>query len=326
MRIRCGGKVQKHYFLGGQAKRLHWWGVIVPLNNASDVLTLPSPAKVNLMLSVHGRRKDGFHALTSLVVALDFGDMLTIRAGASADVLRCSDPAVPLGPENLILKAAAVFRARLGGEAYFEFDLDKRIPMGAGLGGGSGNAAVALRGMNTLLGTPFTDDVLCVLAAEIGSDCPFFVEAKPALMRGRGEIIEPLDDALAAGLRGARLVLFRPEYGVETGWAYGRLAAGAPDSYESEHTALARLERFYQTGSCGELLYNSFEAPVGAKYVAISTLLAQLRAAGVDCLMSGSGSCCFALLQEGGVSAEQIGQIVRDAWGEGGFWVETSIS
>jgi 4-diphosphocytidyl-2-C-methyl-D-erythritol kinase len=299
--------------------------VPVPFNHASDVLTLASPAKVNLMLSVHGRRADGFHALTSLVVALDFGDVLTMRAGASADVLRCSDPAVPLGPENLILKAAAAFRARLGCDTYFEFDLEKRIPMGAGLGGGSGNAAVAVRGMNTLLGAPLSDAELSALAAEIGSDCPFFIAAKPALMRGRGEVIEPLDDALAAGLRGTRLVLFRPEYGVETGWAYGRLAAGAPASYEREPTALARLDRFYQTERCAELLFNSFEAPVGAKYVGIAALLAQLRAAGVDCLLSGSGSCCFALLQPGGVSTEQIVQIVRDAWGAGVFWVETSI-
>jgi 4-diphosphocytidyl-2-C-methyl-D-erythritol kinase len=277
------------------------------------------------MLSVHGRREDGFHALTSLVVALNFGDELTIRSGATADVLRCSDPAVPLGPENLILKAAAVFRERLGREVYFEFDLDKRIPMGAGLGGGSGNAAVALRGMNELLGAPFTNDVLCEMAAEIGSDCPFFIEAKPALMRGRGEMIEPLDDALAARLRGTRLVLFRPGFGVETGWAYGRLAAGAPGSYESERAAMARLERFNEAGTLADVLYNSFEAPVGAKYLAISTLLEQLRGTGVDCLMSGSGSCCFALLEKGGVSTGQIEQIVRDAWGEAVFWVETSI-
>jgi 4-diphosphocytidyl-2-C-methyl-D-erythritol kinase len=299
--------------------------VTVPLNNVSDVLTLASPAKVNLMLSVHGRREDGFHALTSLVVALDFGDVLTIRMGGSADVLRCSDPAVPLGAENLILKAAAAFRGRLGRDCHFEFDLDKRIPMGAGLGGGSSNAAVALRGMNALLRAPFNDEELCALAAEIGSDCPFFIAAKASLMRGRGEVIEPLDAAQAERLRGARLVLFRPEYGIETGWAYGRLAAGAPASYESERAALARLQRFDDSGCFGELLFNSFEAPVGGKYLSIATLLEQLRTAGVDCLMSGSGSCCFALLPVGGVSVEQVGQIVREAWGERVFWVETSI-
>ena len=276
------------------------------------------------MLSVHGRRADGFHALTSLVVALEFGDTLTIRAGGSADVLRCSDPAVPLGPENLVMKAAAAFRARLGRAVHFEFDLDKRIPMGAGLGGGSGNAAVALRGMNQLVGEPFTNAVLFELAAELGSDCPFFIEGKPAWMRGRGEVIEPLEAGLAEQLRGTRLVLFRPDFGVETAAAYSRLVAGAPDSYESEAAGVARMARFIETGVLADVLYNSFEAPVGEKYLAISTLLARLRASGVDCLMSGSGSCCFALLQEGASSAN-IEEIVRDAWGEAVFWVETSI-
>ncbi len=277
------------------------------------------------MLSVHGRRGDGFHALTSLVVALEFGDTLTIRPSDSVDVLRCSDAAVPLGPENLVLKAAAALRARLGREVFFEFDLDKRIPMGAGLGGGSGNAAVALRGMNQLLGEPFTNEVLCEIAAELGSDCPFFIEGDPAWMRGRGEVIEPLEAELAERLRGTRLVLFRPDFGVETAWAYRRLAAGAPEGYEAEAAGVARVEHFIETGELGDVLYNSFEAPVGDKYLAISTLLAHLREQGVACLMSGSGSCCFALLEKDGLSSEQIEGIVRDAWGEAVFWVETSL-
>jgi 4-diphosphocytidyl-2-C-methyl-D-erythritol kinase len=298
-----------------------------------EPLTLPSPAKVNLMLSVHGRRADGFHALTSLVVALDFGDILSVKLSRSGDVLRCSDPAVPLGPDNLILKAAAAFRthligsgqAQLGQDFTFEFDLDKHIPMAAGLGGGSGNAVVALRGINQLLGKPLTDAALFKIAAGLGSDCPFFIEARPVLMRGRGEIIEPLDTAVVARLKGARLVLFRPSFGVDTAGAYGRLAGGAPGSYEAEPHALARLERFCAGGALSELLFNSFEGPVGAKYLAISVLLEDLRAAGVDCLMSGSGSCCFALLHESGPCAEQIGQMVRNAWGDTVFWVETSI-
>jgi len=295
------------------------------MNSSPSELTLPSPAKVNLMLSVHGRRADGFHELTSMVVALGFGDTLTLRPGSSRDVLRCSDPAVPLGPENLVLKAAAAFRSRLGRAAYFEFDLDKRIPMGAGLGGGSSNAAVALCGMNQLSGEPFTNSVLCELAAELGSDCPFFIEGRAAWMSGRGEVIEPLAAEVAERLSGTRVVLFRPDFGVETASAYGRLAAGAPGSYEREAAAVARLNYFIERGTLGDLLFNSFEGPVGSKYLAIPALLSQLRAAGVECLMSGSGSCCFALLEKNGADVGQIEGIVRDAWGEAVFWVETSI-
>ncbi len=277
------------------------------------------------MLSVHGRRVDGFHALTSLVVALKFGDTLTIRTGGSENVLRCSDPAVPVGSENLVLKAAAAFRSRLGRAVTFEFDLNKRIPMGAGLGGGSGNAAVALRGMNQLVGKPFSNAVLCELAAELGSDCAFFIEGRAAWMRGRGEVIEPVVAEVAERLRGTRVVLFRPDFGVETAGAYGRLAAGGPGSYEPEAMGVARLEHFLESGRLGDVLFNSFEGPVGSKYLAISTLLEQLRAAGVECLMSGSGSCCFALLDENCAHVSQIEEIVRDAWGEAVFWVETSI-
>lgn len=277
------------------------------------------------MLSVHGQRADGFHALTSLVVALEFGDTLTIRAGGSRDVLHCSDPAVPLGPENLVLKAAAAFRSRLGRAEYFEFNLNKRIPMGAGLGGGSGNAAVALRGMNQLAGEPFSNAVLCELAAELGSDCAFFIEGRAAWMRGRGEVIEPVAAEVAERLRGTRVVLFRPNFGVETAGAYGRLVAGAPGSYEPEAAGVARMQHFIESGTLADVLFNSFEGPVGSKYLAISTLLAQLRAAGVECLMSGSGSCCFALLEENCAHVSQIEKIVRDAWGEAVFWVETSI-
>jgi len=278
------------------------------------------------MLSVHGRREDGYHSLTSLVVPLEFGDVLTVRRSKSEDSLQCTDATVPVGAENLILKAAAAMRAHLGHDMFFAFDLEKNIPMGAGLGGGSSNAAVALRGMNQLLGEPFDSDALALIAAEVGSDCPFFIQAKAAVMRGRGEIIEPLDAVSAGALHGKRMVLFRPDFGVDTGWAYRRLSERAPDSYESEAGAQARLERFFREGEIRQLLYNSFEGTVGEKYLAIMTLLEELRAVGVPCLMSGSGSCCFAVLEENSVSAAQIRRIVHDAWGNSFFWVETSIS
>ena len=298
------------------------------------MIELPSPAKVNLMLSVNGRRDDGFHTLVSLVVPLAFGDDLRVRLAAGAagaagvaaeDVLRCSDPEVPTGPENLILKAAAAFREALGRAVYFQFDLEKRIPMGAGLGGGSSNAAVALRAMNALLGEPLEKSVLFELSAGIGSDCPFFIDPPPALMLGRGEVIEAVEPGVAERLRGQRLLLFRPDFGVETVWAYGRLVAGAPESYEAASLARARLERFGEGAPWRDLLFNSFEAPIGHKYLSIATLLGLLRQKGVPCLMSGSGSCCFALC-ESETESVKIAEIVRAAWGEAVFLVETSIS
>jgi 4-diphosphocytidyl-2-C-methyl-D-erythritol kinase len=104
-------------------------------DTVSKAISIHSPAKVNLMLSVHGRRTDGFHELTSLMVALKFGDTLTVRiADSGEDILVCSNPDVPTSSDNLILKAAEALRTRLKGAAHFEFNLEKRTPMGAGFG------------------------------------------------------------------------------------------------------------------------------------------------------------------------------------------------
>lgn len=298
------------------------------MKEAIDWVELGSPAKVNLTLSVHGRRPDGFHALTSLVAALDFGDTLRVqRSSCGADHLRCSDPAVPTGTSNLVLKAAQRFRERLGSELYFEFDLEKRIPMGAGLGGGSSNASAALLAMNALAGHQLDRAQLLDLAAMLGSDCPFFIDSQPSIMRGRGEVIEPLGAQVADSLRGVRIALFKSHFSVETAWAYAQLIAGSPQSYQMESIAQFKLRDLSKLKfQLPDLLYNSFEAAVGKKYVALPTLLETLRAHGVPCLMSGSGSCCFALLDSTRISPPQIKELCQDAWGESIFWIETKIS
>ena len=294
----------------------------VPMNS----LTLDSPAKINLMLSVHGRRSDGFHALTSVVVALAFGDRLCVSVNASSvDRLRCSDRAVPTGEANLILQAAEVFRASTRSEVHFDFDLEKRIPMGAGLGGGSSNAAVALQGMNELAGHPLSNDELRSLAASLGSDCPFFIDAVPSVMTGRGERLDPLDPEAIRALAGHRVLLFRPDFAIETAWAYRRLIVSDPPAYETAKAAQARLAAFAQTGSVKDLLHNTFEHSVGLKFLAIPCLLEALREAGHACLLSGSGSCCFALV-EGAEEAAAVRRICEAAWGSGIFFIETSIA
>jgi 4-diphosphocytidyl-2-C-methyl-D-erythritol kinase len=289
-------------------------------------LTLDSPAKINLMLSVHGQRGDGFHALTSLVVALAFGDTLRVTCNnASEDRLSCSDSSVPTGEGNLIIQAAAAFRAKLGRNVYFDFELEKRIPMGAGLGGGSSNAAVALSAMNQLTEAPLSQEVLLDLAAGLGSDCPFFIESKPSIMSGRGEVLEALPVDVAQRLQGQRVLLFKPDFSINTAWAYRQLIAAGPSGYESEALALDRLAHFAASEAVSELLFNTFEVSVGAKYLAIQCVLQDLRDQGVACLMSGSGSCCFALVKDADELA-MIRCIFENALGSGIFFVETSIS
>ena len=261
------------------------------------------------------------------MVALSFGDTLTVRIAEAGkkDTLTCSNEEVPVNSDNLVLRAAAAYRARLKCTDCFEFHLEKQIPVGAGLGGGSGNAVAALSGMNQLLENPLEKETLYELAAELGSDCSFFVDALPAWMYGRGERIEPLDKALCEQLSGMPIVLFKPDFRVNTSWAYQCLAANAPENYHPDPVNKARLEASLKAGDLDALLCNSFETPVGKKYVALPTLLDQLRKAGVVCMMSGSGSSCFALPSYSDVTLEQIKAMVVNAWSKEVFWVETSI-
>jgi len=287
-------------------------------------LPLTAPAKVNLMLAVHGRREDGFHELTSVIAAVGHGDRLKVRIGHGADTLECTGAELPQDASNLVLRAAKGFREATGCSEYFDFQLEKRIPVGAGLGGGSSDAVAALKGMNALLQCGLNAGQLRELAAGIGSDCPFFVEARPSLMQGRGERIEPLPEAASQCLAGQQIVLFKPPFGVSTAWAYSQLAS-RPQFFEKEAATRARLEEFLQTGHCGNLLHNVFEPIVGAKYLATSTLLKKLREDGFDCLMSGSGSACFALIEDPKQTAE-LKSACTDCWGESIFWVETSLA
>ena len=278
------------------------------------------------MLSVHGPRPDGFHALTSIMAPLTFGDRMRVsQSDAGVDTIRCDDADVPTGGDNLILRAAEGFRRMSGARRFFDFDLEKRIPMGAGLGGGSSNAATALKAMNELAGEPLARQALFEMAAELGSDCPFFIDAVSARIVGRGEVIEALAEAVRERLSGQRVALFRPHFGVPTAWAYAHLRANGPDSFENEASAECRIGNFSSGGSLRDLLFNSFEPSVGKKYLAIPCLLEELRASGYAALMSGSGSCCFALLEDGADLAT-LRTICERALGRRIFFIESRLA
>jgi len=264
-----------------------------------------------------------------VVVPEKFGD--TLRAEMTDDgklSLDCDDPAVPLDETNLILRAAKLFREAAGwpAGAGVRFVLEKRIPMGAGLGGGSSNAVAALRALNQLVPQPLSRDTLLNLAVKLGSDCALFLHAAPVVMRGRGERVEPMPAEACARLHGRRVLLFKPGFGIATSWAYGRMAAGAPESYLPSAEAETRLERWISSREPAEnLLFNNMERSAFAKYVALPTLLEQLRAEfGLAVAMSGSGSACFALLSAE-TPLEAVTKRVLEAWGAHTFILDTEI-
>ena len=292
-------------------------------------LCLSSPAKLNLFLAITGRRADGFHDLVSLAGPLAFGDELVTEllpgtdTGGGAFTLTCDDPAVPADGSNLVLKAAAAFAEATGWRGRVAFHLTKRIPMGAGLGGGSSNATTALRALNSLTGHPLDPGALATVAARIGSDCMLFLRGGPVIMRGRGERIEPVADR--GRLVGREVLIFKPAFAIPTAWAYGRLAAG--QQYLPAAEAEARLA--WWSGSAEapaeDLLLNTMEAPAFEKFPALPVLLERLRSEfGLGARMSGSGSGCFALLTPE-TPREKVATMIREAWGGSAFVVATRI-
>ncbi len=309
------------------------------VSNRVSPIVLFSPAKLNLFLAVTGRRPDGFHDLVSVVSPLTWGD--TLRGESAPDcTLECDDPLVPVDESNLILKAAQAFRGATGWLGGVRFRLEKRIPLGAGLGGGSSNAVAALRLLNTLAGEPLQAPALKELAVRLGSDCALFLEEGPVVMRGRGERVTALPAAGASRLRGRRVLVFKPGFGIGTPWAYAQLfalasagesaTAGPAPVYLPQKDAEARLAAWLANAAAPleELLFNNLERPAFAKYLALPALLQQLRDDfGVVPRMSGSGSACFALLPEdlapGRVAA--LTTAIRQAWGPDADVVETRL-
>ena len=288
------------------------------------VLVSAAHAKLNLSLAITGRRADGFHELISLVAPIALADTLTLDVGRPLG-LTCDDASLSVDGSNLVLKAAAAYVKRRPSAPTGHFHLTKKVPHGAGLGGGSSDAAAALRLLDQASGDPLGLEVLETLAAEVGSDCPFFVRGQAAVMRGRGERLEILPLAARAALAGRKVVLVKPPFGVPTPEAYALLAKAG--KYRPAAQAEAELAAWIaQPAADPSALGNDLAAPVFAKYLALPVGLESFRrATGVNWQMTGSGSACFAFVSDGFDHA-RLRADVRRAWGPGAWVEETVIS
>ncbi len=293
--------------------------------------TVFSPAKINLFLAITGRRSDGFHDLVSVAAPLDFGDDLAAElcgseAGEGPFSLECDRPEVPVDGSNLVLRAAEAFAAATGWEGAVRFRLTKRVPPGAGLGGGSSNGVAALRLLNQLAGGRLGETRLAEVAATLGSDCALFLMNAPVVMRGRGERIEALPEGAVARMRNRRVLVFKPSFGIGTPWAYGRMVARGTD-YLPASDAERRLAEWRDGGAPAEdLLFNNMEPAAFEKYVPLPLMLAALRREfGVAAGMSGSGSACFALLPAG-LDAAPLVAAIRERWGTSAFVQEARLA
>ena len=284
--------------------------------NSKNTIQLFSPAKVNLFLAITGVRPDGFHDLVSLVAPITFGDNLTIEFNKDKDSLTCNNPTIPTDGNNLVLKALKVFRAIHSFDQKIKFTLDKKIPVGAGLGGGSSNGTMALRGLNQLLGTPLSYDQTLKLATQLGSDCPLFLHNEPVIMRGRGEKITTLNQKNKSSLKEVDLLIFKPEFSINTKWAYDALREG--QYYTETVVAEDKLKKFIKSSAEGEIKgFNSFEAPIYKKYLALPTLVKELQETlSIQTLLSGSGGACVCFLNNNKGNAIKL---IKDCLGDSVF-------
>lgn len=315
-----------------------WGGLSVQAGAfpVSTALVLSSPAKLNLSLAVVGRRADGYHDLVSLVSPLALADTLMAEPGPDGTAsLSCDDPTLPVDASNLVLRAERVFRTRTGWKGGVRFHLVKRIPRGAGLGGGSSNATMALRALDQLAGARLGDAVLAELAAELGSDCPLFLFSGPVVLRGRGERVQPVAPEVAARVAGRPVWLFKPAWGIETPWSFRRLAAWGLGAYADAEEAEGSLAAWCSDPAAPleTLPGNTLERVAFGKYLALPALVAQVREElGLAVRMSGSGSCCFAFAP-GGESEGRLGELtealrrrVIAAWGDEAFFAASRLA
>lgn len=255
-----------------------------------DKLKLLSYAKVNLTLDVSCLRPDGYHDIDSVAQIISISDELEIsRADEGVIEVHMDGGDAPSGKENLVYRACETFFRRTGIRGGARFVLRKHIPIQAGLGGGSGNAATAIAGLNRLFEAGLTCGDLCALAAEVGSDTALFIHGGTVRMSGRGDRVEPLPDAPEL-----HLVVVKPEAGVSTAWAYAELdkrenraLGGASDSME---LAIRASDRAALVSN----LANDFDSIVSSVVPEIAQAKRRLTEAGAEAAMlSGSGSAVF---------------------------------
>jgi 4-diphosphocytidyl-2-C-methyl-D-erythritol kinase len=280
------------------------------------VIVCHAYAKVNLTLEVLGPRADGFHEIVSLVQAVNLHDSLRL-APANDLAFACSDPSIG-GEDNLALRAAELLRRRVRVSQGADMLLEKRIPVAAGLGGGSADAMAALVGLRRLWNLAVPDEELLAMAASLGSDVPFFLHGGTGLLRGRGEDVAPLAEAPARWL-----VLLRPansNLANKTATLYRRLSAADYDDGAATRDCLEVLARGEFPAE--NLLRNTFEKVAYDAFPGLSEARERLRAAGGSSVhLSGAGPSLFSVFAER-EPAEQARRTLRAA-GDEAYLVRT---
>jgi 4-diphosphocytidyl-2-C-methyl-D-erythritol kinase len=274
---------------------------------------LPSFAKINLSLRVLGRRPDGYHELETVFQTVSLCDRLEFRPLADGRLeLACDAPGVPADETNLVHRAAVLLRARYGVRGGARVEIEKQIPAGGGLGGGSSNAAAALVGLARLWEIETGGEELSALGARLGADVPFFLAGGTAAGFGRGDEVRPLADAPRR-----RLLIVTPPVRVSTAEAYKSLSAPALTKENEAVNFYVSHEALDFSGSLRGLLSNDFEPAIFRRFPEIERARdALLRAGATHALLSGSGSSVFGIFDSDGRAQEAAGALAGAAVGQ----------
>jgi 4-diphosphocytidyl-2-C-methyl-D-erythritol kinase len=266
-----------------------------------------APAKINLSLRILGKLEDGYHRIDSLMVPISLYDVIHIkkgRRGQPAITVRTDRPDVAGGEKNLAYQAAALILDQDGIHEPVHISIRKRIPVGAGLGGGSSDAAATMLGLNRLLRLRMSQRKMATLASRIGSDVPFFIYQRPARVRGKGEKVRPLNS-----LPVLWMVVLYPGFPVATAWAY-------------QNFSVKLTKRVINTSIVGPLadfrkwarvLVNDLEAVTLPRYPKLAVLKEKLLGEGARAaLMSGSGSSVFGIFESDGMARKAFRRLQKE--------------
>jgi 4-diphosphocytidyl-2-C-methyl-D-erythritol kinase len=262
-----------------------------------------APGKINLWLEVIGKRPDGYHELSSLMLPIAVYDELELTMGGTAVSLECSHPDVPQDDGNLMWRAANRFRQETGCSQGMHIKLVKNIPVGAGLGGGSSDAGVLLAYLNQYMGNPLDHPALVNLARSLGADVAFFVASRPALARGIGEKLE-----WVAGLPAYPLLLIKPPVMVSTRSVYQKLTLTSREAAITIRALKAQPWDFQQ------VLENDLESVTVVEFPVIAQIKQWLMDNGaLGALMSGSGPTVFGIFSDV-AQARKVESQAREVW------------
>lgn len=262
------------------------------IERRGDAVVVWAPAKINLFLEVLARRPDGYHEIATLMMAVSLYDTLEcVPTRDESLTLTCDNDELSVGPENLILRAAELLRREVGKRCGVRLRLSKRIPMAAGLAGGSTDAAAALAGLNLLWDLGLTTNELAGLSGQVGSDVPFFFHTPAAWCTGRGEKVRALE--LPQPLW---LVLACPNVGLSTAEVYGK---GRVPEVPLDGARICDALAAGDAQVLGGLLHNRLQETADRLRPELVSVRERLSRAGpAGCLMSGSGTSCFALCRD----------------------------